>query len=115
MLELYRGLVDILTARCEGLNAAFSNHIRTFNDGKNDENSFGVNGFWNLLLEIVFVMYVKIFAALGVVLTVALALLFFPLHAIRIAISNIINHRAEPFVIDEPISKESVDGNKKEK
>lgn len=101
MLELYRGLVDILTARCEGLNAAFSNHIRTFNDGKNDENSFGVNGFWNLLLEIVFVMYVKIFAALGVVLTVALALLFFPLHAIRIAISNIMNHRAEPFNIDQ--------------
>lgn len=119
MLKLYRGIVDILTARCEGLNDAFAKHIRAFNNGETDENNFGVKGFWNLLLEIVFVMYVKMFAALGIVLTVALALVFFPLHAIRIAILNMINHRADPFPVDyveQPVIVEKKDGNsKKEK
>lgn len=97
MLKLYRGLVDILTSRCEGLNDAFAKHIREFNNGETDNNNFGVKGFWNLLLEIVFVMYVKIFAALGIVLTVVLAVTFFPLYAITMAVTNILNHKATPF------------------
>lgn len=97
MLKLYRGLVDILTARCEGLNDAFAKHIRAFNNGDTVDNNFGVKGFWNLLLEIVFVMYVKLFAALGIVLTVVLAVVFFPLYALSTAISNLLNHRAPPF------------------
>ena len=100
MLKLYRGLVDILTARCEGLNDAFSKHIRTFNEGDTDANTFGVKGFWNLLLEIAFILYVKLFVAIGIVLTVGLALVFFPLHALRVAVTNTLNHRAEPFPIE---------------
>jgi preprotein translocase subunit SecG len=117
MLKLYRGIVDILTARCEDLNNGFAQHIREFNDGDSNDNNFGVAGFWNLLLEITFVMYVKVFAALGIVLTVVLALLFFPLHALRIAVTNMLNHRAEPFAVDqvEPIIQEQSNGNKKEK
>jgi hypothetical protein len=97
MLKLYRGIVDILTARCEGLNDAFAKHIRCFNNGDTQGNNFGVTGFWNLLLEIIFVMYVKLFAALGIVLTVALAIIFFPLYALSTATSNVLNHRAPPF------------------
>jgi hypothetical protein len=97
MLKLYRGIVDILTARCEGLNDAFAKHIRCFNNGDPHDNNFGVKGFWNLLLEIVFVMYVKLFAALGIVLTVVLAVIFFPLYALSTATSNVLNHRATPF------------------
>jgi len=103
MLKLYRGLVDILTARCEGLNDAFAKHIRAFNTGDTVDNNFGVKGFWNLLLEIIFVMYVKVFAALGILLTVVLAVVFFPLYAFSIAISNVLNHKATPF---EPESVE---------
>ena len=107
MLKLYRGLVDILTARCEGLNDAFSKHIRTFNDGETNDNNFGVKGFWNLILEIIYILYVKIFVAIGIVLTVSLAVVFFPLHAFRVAITNILNHRATPFEQDyiEPTEK----------
>jgi uncharacterized membrane protein len=97
MLKLYRGLVDILTARCEALNDAFSKHIRTFNNGETVNNNFGVKGFWNLLLEITYVMYVKLFVAIGIVLTVVLAIIFFPLYAVTMAISNILNHKAVPF------------------
>lgn len=97
MLKLYRGIIDILTSRCEGLNDAFSKHIRCFNNGVTDSNNFGVKGFWNLLLEITYVMYVKVFVAFGIVLTVSLAIVFFPLYALTVAINNILNHRGDSF------------------
>ena len=97
MLKLYRGIVDILTERSEGLTLAFRNHIREFNDGVTHDNNFGVKGFWNLLLEITYVMYVKLFVAVGVVLTVTLTILFFPLYAMSMAVNNIMSHRAPPF------------------
>ena len=97
MLKLYRGIVDILTDQCEKLNNEFIKHIRKFNTGDTDTNNFGVKGFWNLLLEVVYVLYVKVFVGLGIILTVALAIVFFPLHAFRVAVTNIMNHRAEPF------------------
>jgi len=109
MLKLYRGIVDILTERSEGLTLAFRNHIREFNNGDINDNNFGVKGFWNLLLEITYVMYVKLFVAIGVVLTVTLAVLFFPLYAFTVAINNVLNHRAPPF---EP---EFIEPNKVEK
>lgn len=97
MLKLYRGLVDILIFQSRGMDEQISKHIRQFNDGETSTNNFGVTGFWNLLLEIVFIMFVKLMVALGIVLTVVLALVFFPLHALRVSFSNIMAHRAEPF------------------
>ena len=94
MLKLYRGLVDILTTRCEGLNDAFAKHIREFNTGETDTNNFGVKGFWNLLLEITYILFVKLFVTIGILLTVVLAVVFFPLHGLQMLIVNILNHRA---------------------
>lgn len=105
MLKLYRGLVDILTARSEGLNDAFSKHIREFNDGNTNANNFGVTGFWNLLLEITYILFVKLFSATGIVLTFGLAVLFFPLYAIMRAIGNILNHRGQGYVFEEESEK----------
>lgn len=85
MIKLYRGLVDILTSQCESLNKEFITHIRTFNGG-GDEQSFGSAGFWNLLLEIVYILYVKSFVAFGILMTVGLAIVFFPLYALFTAI-----------------------------
>jgi len=81
MIKLYRGLVDILTSQCESLNKEFITHIRTFNEG-GDEQSFGAAGFWNLLLEVVYILYVKSFVAVGIVMTVGMAIVFFPLYAL---------------------------------
>jgi preprotein translocase subunit SecG len=107
MLKLYRGIVDILTERSEGLTLAFRGHIREFNDGDTNDNNFGVKGFWNLLLEITYVMYVKLFVAVGVVLTLGLAVVFFPLYALTMAVSNIMNHRAsfDPEYIEPTVEK----------
>jgi hypothetical protein len=82
MISLYRGLVDILINQTEILNKQFVKHIRTFNEGDPDEN-FGAAGFWNLLLEVTYIFYVKIFVAVGISITITLALIFFPLYALR--------------------------------
>lgn len=106
MLNLYRGIVDILTDQCEKLNSEFIKHIRKFNNGETQNNNFGVKGFWNLLLEIVYILYVKLFVGLGIILTISLAIVFFPLHAFRVAVTNIISHRAEPFPVEYNEPKE---------
>lgn len=111
MLKLYRGIVDILTTRCEGLNDAFSKHIREFNDGVTDTNNFGVKGFWNLLLEITFVLFVKLFSVTGILLAFSLAIVFFPLYALMVMFLNIMNHRAEPHYVFDDTPEEKKDGN----
>ena len=106
MLKLYRGLVDILAAKCESMSESFSKHIRTFNDGETETNNFGVKGFWNLLLEVVFVLYVKLFVALGIILTISLAVVFFPLYALYMAMINIMSHRVDTYPIEYTEPKE---------
>lgn len=90
MIKLYRGLVDILTSQCESLNKEFITHIRTFNEG-GDEQSFGTAGFWNLLLEVVYILYVKTFVGVGILMTIGLAVIFFPLYALWNSVTNAFN------------------------
>lgn len=107
MLELYRGLIDILIFQSRVMDEKTIFHIRGFNNGQTDSNNFGVSGFWNLLLEIAFIMFNKIIVAFGIVLTVVLAIIFFPLHALCVAMLNILNHRAE--VVDPTFIEPIVD------
>lgn len=90
MLKLYRGIIDILICRSEGLNTAFSNHIREFNKGE-EEQSYGTSGFWNLLLEVTYHLYVKMFVGFGLLMTITLAVCFFPLYAMTRAFSGSIH------------------------
>jgi hypothetical protein len=87
MISLYRGLVDILITQTEMLNKQFVKHSRTFNEGDPTEN-FGTAGFWNLMLEVTYIFYVKAFVAIGIVITLGLAVVFFPLYALRKATSG---------------------------
>lgn len=96
MIKLYRGLIDILIFNSRTMDEQFTKHIREGCQGDSD-NDFGVKGFWNFLLEVTMVLFVKFFIAFGVCLTVSLAIIFFPLYAIKTSIMNIINHRAPPF------------------
>jgi hypothetical protein len=106
MISLYRGIVDILITQTEILNKQFVKHIRTFNDGDPTEN-FGAAGFWNLLLEVTCIFYVKAFVAIGIAVTLGLAVVFFPLYALRKAISGaftgaIPNFQHAPITYEEP-------------
>ena len=115
MIKLYRGLIDILIFNSRQMDEMFTKHVRQ--DVPNNTGDFGVNGFWNLLLEVTFLIFTKMFIACGVLLTVALALVFFPLYALRVSVRNVLTHQATPHIIDyqEPIA-EAKDGNtKKEK
>jgi hypothetical protein len=105
MISLYRGIVDILLNQTEILNKQFVKHIRTFNDGDPEEN-FGTAGFWNLLLEVIYIFYVKIFVAMGIAITVVLAVVFFPLYALRKSFSgaftNTMRFEQTPITYEEP-------------
>ena len=74
----------------------FTEHIRGECEC-DDDNTFGVKGFWNLLLEVIVILFVKMFVAFGVLLATSLAIVFFPLYALKTSISNILNHRAAAF------------------
>jgi len=96
MIKLYRGLIDILIFNSRTMDEMFTKHIR---EGcqSDDNNDFGVKGFWNFLLEVIMVIFVKVFIAFGVLLTVSLAVIFFPLYAIKTSVMNVMDHRATPF------------------
>jgi hypothetical protein len=106
MISLYRGIVDILINQTEILNKQFVKHIRTFNDG-DPAGNFGTAGFWNLLLEVTYIFYVKTFVAIGIGITILLALVFFPLSAFRKLLSGVFTvamprHEKEPMTYEEP-------------
>jgi hypothetical protein len=98
MIKLYRGLIDILILCSRNMDEQFTKHIRK--QSSEDRGEFGVGGFWNLLLEVTLLLFIKLFIAMGVVLTVSLAIIFFPLYALKQSVVNILNHRATPF--EEP-------------
>ena len=96
MLHLYRGLIDILNARSSALNEDFKQHIQTHRrycerDIDKQINAYGVEGYWNLILEIVFLIYVKFVHITGIALIATLALVFFPLSAIMAIFENLIH------------------------
>ncbi len=81
MTELYRGLLYVLTTNFNNLIDTLRNHIRSFNQNTTDDGNFldvGVLGFWNLMLEIVFILYVLIILTVGIVLTATLAIGAYP-------------------------------------
>ena len=93
MLHLYRGLIDILNARSSALNEDFKQHIQTHRQYRERDldqqiNAYGVEGYWNLILEIVFLIYVKFVHITGIVLIATLALVFFPLSAMMAIFEN---------------------------
>ena len=98
MIKLYRGILDILILCSRNMDEQFTKHIRKHSSDAGGE--FGVGGFWNLLLEVTFSLFIKVFIASGVMLTVSLAVIFFPLYALKQSVLNILNHRALPF--EEP-------------
>ena len=81
MTELYRNLLLVLTNKFNEIILTLRKNIRTINKKNLDYTSsidVGVSGFWNLLLEIVFTLYSIICLFVGVILTLVLAVLAYP-------------------------------------
>jgi hypothetical protein len=107
MLKLYRGLVDIFIKQSLVQEQEFVKHVRSDAPAVVEDHTIGVRGFWNLMLEIVFVIFTKTVFLLGLITVGLLAIIFFPLFAIKEGVVLMINHRAtfEP-VVEEPPKQE---------
>jgi hypothetical protein len=84
MTDLYRGLLEIFVMRCIEQIESLRVHIRSHNSGisKNIDFDVGITGFWNLILETLFTIFVIAFLMLGICLTACLAILSYPFAAI---------------------------------
>ena len=84
MTDLYRGLLEIFVMRCIEQIESLRVHIRSHNSGisKNKDFDVGVSGFWNLILETLFTIFVVAFLMSGICLTACLAILSYPFAAI---------------------------------
>jgi nitrogen fixation/metabolism regulation signal transduction histidine kinase len=90
MIKLYRGLNDILVYTGQEFKDKFIKHIRSFNAGES-KYSLGSAGYWNFILEFIFIIFIKFFVAIGVILTVIMAIIFFPLNALKEFFSQYFN------------------------
>ena len=108
MLKLYRGLVDIFIKQSLVQEQEFVKHVRSDTPAVAEEGTIGTRGFWNLMLEIVFVLFTKTVFLFGLITVGALAIISFPLYGIWQGIMMMINHRAafEPAIIEEPPKQE---------
>lgn len=87
MTELFRGILDILNANIIRLGASIKSHIRKTNptpnkDEDEDWASYKIAGFWNLMLELVFNVYIIFMLFTGVILTWVMALIGYPFRLI---------------------------------
>ena len=84
MTDLYRGLLEIFVMRCTEQIESLRTHIRSHNSGisENIEFDIGITGFWNLILETLFTIFVVAFLMLGICLTACLAIVSYPFSAI---------------------------------
>ncbi len=83
MAKLYRGLLDILKSKSDTLSTALVTHIRSFD--RNDESEFSYTemmGFWRMLMELVFNVYVQIVHFVGVILVTVLVGVAWPIRCL---------------------------------
>ena len=108
MLKLYRGLVDIFIKQSLVQEQEFVKHVRSESPAVIEEGTSGTRGFWNLMLEIVFVLFTKTVFLFGLITVGLLAIISFPLYGIWQGVMMMINHRAsfEPEIIEEPVKQE---------
>ena len=107
MIKLYRGILDKYTSNIRTMEDDFKDLVRESHVYDPDNTAFGSAGFWNFLLEIVLTLFVKSFIIIAVLLTVSLAIVFFPLSAIKNAFSYVMpSFVAGPRFIEEPVKQE---------
>lgn len=110
MTELYRGLLLVVTTKFYELILAFRSHIRSFKEQTSDPYNYfdvGVLGFWNLILEIIFIMFSLLCLIAGISLIAVLAVGVYPLYAIlqysSLLVKNTRNPPVESLVLNDKI------------
>ena len=88
MINLYRGLIDIVINHNWKIEDDLMKHIRKSCDDITPS-QLGFQGFWNFLLEVTMILFTRTIFITGIVLITLLAILFFPLYAISTALTSI--------------------------
>ena len=101
MINLYRGLMDIVINHNWKIEDDLMKHIRK-NCDEITTSQMGFQGFWNFLLEVTMLLFTRTIFITGIVLITLLAILFFPLYAIAKALTTI---KQEHQILEE-MSKE---------
>lgn len=84
MAKLYRGFLDILRIKHDGLSNALITHIRNFDKPAEESDYAYVEsmGFWRMLVELIFSVYVQLSLFVGIALVVALVICAWPIRFI---------------------------------
>ena len=94
MIKLYRGIVDILVTQSRDMGGQVSKHIRGTLTNKNvEENENGTTGIWNLLLEVIFLVFGQLILLVGLSIVASFAIVFFPMQAVWSGFMNMTNFR----------------------
>jgi len=78
--KLFRGIIDILRTKHDNLASTLISHVRTF-DKDADASDWiyaETSGFWRMLLELTFQIYVNICYFVGIMLVLALVCVAWP-------------------------------------
>jgi type III secretory pathway component EscU len=83
MINLYRGLMDIIINQNKKFESELITHIRS-NSSVPDEytHSMGFNNFWNFLLEVTMILFSKFIFVAAIFLITVLIVIFFPFYAL---------------------------------
>ena len=109
MIKLYRGIVDILLTQSRDMGGQVSKHIRGTLTNKNvEENENGTTGIWNLLLEVIFLVFGQLIFLVGLLIVATFAIVFFPMQAVWRGFMDMTNFRTSYNNIGEnqPVSVE---------
>ena len=81
MAKLYRGSLDILRTKHEALSNSLTGHVRNFDRDAEEKDYPYVEsmGFWRMLVELIFQVYVQISLCVGILLVVLLVIFAWPI------------------------------------
>ncbi len=79
--RLFRGIVDILRTKYDGLASAIIAHVRTFDKQADDSDWIyaETSGFWRMLLELTFQIYSALCFFTGIILVTVLVIISWPI------------------------------------
>ena len=121
MAKLYRGILDILRTKHDTLSTSIIAHIRSFDRVATDGDMTYAEslGYWRMLVELIFQVYVQISLFIGMALVVMLVVVAWPLRFLIEIFSGSwflsrerfqyeqIQPTLDPIVPDEPEDKKS--------
>lgn len=102
MINLYRGLMDIVINHNWKIEDDLMKHIRK-NCDEISSTQMGFQGFWNFLLEVTMLLFTRTIFITGIILITVLSILFFPLYALSKAMTNI---KQEHHILEEMAKQE---------